>query len=87
MSNFDQWCKVENALCKLEQLDTLIQVYTTQYLEDPTPTFAKMAARNHESMCNLAALELDAVNVARSLLKEAIDETYAQARNEKEAIA
>lgn len=84
MSKFDLWNMVENAYCDLEQLQSLMKLYSETYLDAPKDEFVKRAERSYVDMSNLGTLMLSVLRSVQEELMKAIDIAYAEMRREKE---
>ena len=71
--DYERWCQVEQAECKVEQLLTLMNLFGNEYIDMDTEMFCRMAKQNHEGMSNVMSLAMDALTVCHGLLDSAVN--------------
>lgn len=87
MPNLNAWSAVESAQVKAIQLQSLLDVYTSTFMDVSEKEFKLIAEMNPRQMSDLANLAFDLVMQINKDLSQAINDAYAQRPEEKEAVA
>ena len=87
MSNLNAWSAVESAQVKAIQLQSLLDVYTSTFMDVSEKEFKLIAEMNSRQMSDLANLAFDLIVQINRELAQAVNAAYAVRPQEKEAVA
>ena len=82
MSDFHLWIKVEETQVQLMQLNSLMQVYSRDFLDVSPEDFALTAKIHYSEMTNLASLALDLLHRIQAELTETIHLAFSSGFNQ-----